>query len=157
MQTGDRVVRGQVDEMGKMAKEMAKLAKAYAPVDEMNLERAIKVSRKISAANRRVEYAIYVSKRVVARNRKSGGATKYVKDYAYLIHNEMEPWGVRFRRGPKSEAKDGGRNVVGGGFITRAVETLEEKLFTRLKSRLAVDIRRRGDVLEAADGYDMEE
>ncbi len=141
----DNKKRGVAAEMGLVAEEMLSISKQMAPVDEYNLVDAIKLKTPTKGARdekgrfAKLTWTLYVDTDVVAAIYKNGNI-KTVGDYAYEIHEYMEPHGDKYHRGPKSQAKqDGGQYEVGGGFIDRAADIVEEVLEGRLKS--AIDVQ----------------
>lgn len=97
-----------------------KLAIQMAPVDEANLEKAIKVAefgggRGADGRFMRKTFELYVDGSMPA-NEKG----KTVGDYAYIMHEHLTPYGPK-QLGPRSQAKNaanGGK--VGGMFLIRA-------------------------------------
>lgn len=124
----------------KRAYQIRDTARKMAPVDEGNLEAAIKVrgdtGRERDAFGRfqRSEVDVYIDTDMPVPDRP--GHT--VGDYAYEIHEHLTPAGT-MRLGDKSELKQQTQNEeVGGGFMDRAVEavidsTLDEELVAILR------------------------
>jgi len=144
-QMGDKVVRRAIDKMRSEAQKLAEKARDYAPVDEGNLENAIKVDDAGGGRNElgqfsRKSVAVYID-----MNMPAARDGKTVGDYAYDMHEHLEPVGPK-KRGPLSEEKDGGRNVVGGGFLTRAMNDSERDILIGI----AAEIK---DVLDAGGDY----
>jgi hypothetical protein len=136
-QGGSKAMKGALDQMRVEAKEMAELAREMAPVDEGDLEKAIKVretggGRGSSGQFRRKELVIEVDGDMPAGTNKEG-QTVTVGDYAYEIHEHMAPAGTRYNLGPKSRAKQASqRTVVGGKYLERALVEKEKGLVNRV-------------------------
>jgi len=145
-QVGDKVVRRAIDRMRVEGQKVAQKARDYAPVDEGNLEKAIKVSDTGGGRNdlgqfTRKSVVIYVDGDMPVPERPG----KTVGDYAYDIHEHLEPVGPK-KRGERSEQKDAGRNVVGGAFLTRAMNDSEKAVL----NGVAAEIK---DVLDAGGDF----
>lgn len=126
-QIGNRAIKHGSELMAKEGEEIAKLAREFAPVDQGDLEAAIKSEVVADAGrNRRNVVLVYVDPDARDEHGRS------VLAYGSLLHSEQIPEGGVFGLGPKSEAKDAGRGVVGGGFLSRAfairAKTIESKL-----------------------------
>lgn len=125
--TRKRSVKGLI----KAGKRLQKLAIKMAPVDEGNLEKAIKMIPEGEGRERddlgrfvRTEVEVYVDMDMPVPQRPG----KTVGDYAYEIHEHLTPMGQK-NLGPKSNMKQMGSNViVGGGFMTRAADVIEQGL-----------------------------
>ena len=109
------------------------LAIRMAPIDEGNLEKAIKVrpehpGRLRNEAGRfeRQEIEVYIDMNMPVPGRPD----KTVGDYAYIIHEHLTPFGP-MNLGPLSREKQSGAQV-GGGFLTRAMEELSAGVITDL-------------------------
>jgi len=104
------------------------LARKFAPVDEGNLEKAIKVRPEQLGPVRdelgrfmRQEIEVYVDAEMEVPERPG----KTVGDYAYEIHEHLYPYGP-WNLGPKSQDKQAGQSeMVGGGYLERAAEQIE--------------------------------
>lgn len=136
-QGGAKAMKGAIEQMRKEGAEMRDLAREMAPVDEGDLEKAIKMretggGRTGTGQFRRKEIVIEVDGDMPAGTNKEG-KTVTVGDYAYEIHEHMTPAGTRFRLGPKSRAKqDGQSTIVGGKYLERAVVEKEKGLVNRV-------------------------
>lgn len=115
------------------ANEIRELAVRMAPVDEANLEKAIKVSPETPGRARdeagrftRQEIEVYIDMNMPVPGRPG----KTVGDYAYEMHEHLTPMGP-LQLGPLSAAKESGVQV-GGGFMTRAMEQLSAGVITDL-------------------------
>ena len=125
-----RVVRKLIEK----GKELKNLAIRMAPVDDANLEKAIKMrpegidgGRERDETGRfiRTEIEIYVDMDMPVPGRPG----KTVGDYAYEIHEHLSPMGG-LNLGDKSNMKQMSSPdvLVGGGFMTRAAEQIETGL-----------------------------
>lgn len=140
-QVGQKALKGAIVAMRAQAEKVAEKARDYAPVDEGNLEKAIKVRDTAGGRNALGQFTrkgveVYVDQDMPVPGRPD----KTVGDYAYEVHEHMEPAGGPMKRGPKSEAKDGGRNLVGGGYMTRAADDAEKEVLAAVAAavRLAI-------------------
>ena len=112
------------------------LAIKMAPVDEANLEKAIKVRpenagriRNEAGQFQRQEIEVYIDMNMAVPGRPG----KRVGDYAYEMHEHLTPLGP-LKLGPKSQAKNGTNGVqVGGGFLTRAAEQVTQTLMEEIE------------------------
>lgn len=140
-QVGLKAVTGALAAMRKEAETVAEYAREYAPVDEGNLEKAIKVRETGGGRNELGQFArksveVYVDQSMPVPQRPD----KTVGDYAYEVHEHMEPAGGTMKRGPLSEQKDGGRNVVGGGYMTRASQDAEKHVMEAIAAAVRLSI-----------------
>lgn len=111
------------------------LARKMAPVDEANLEKAIKVRPETPGRARndqgqfvRQEIEVYIDMSMPVPGRPG----KTVGDYAYEMHEHLTPVGP-LNLGPKSREKQGASDVeVGGAFLTRAMIELSDNLMKEL-------------------------
>lgn len=129
-----------VSALYKAAQDTLKLARAMAPVDKGNLEKAIKMRPERLVPLRdeygrfaRTEIEVYIDMDYPIEDRP--GET--VGKYAYEIHEHLTPYGF-MQLGPKSEAKQRRNNgiQVGGGFFDRAAAEIEKGLDERLRNVL---------------------
>lgn len=128
-----RVVR----ELWIQGKRLQKLAIRMAPRDEGNLENAIRMEpdspeRVRDAGGRfvRTEIEVYIDFTADAGNGHQVG------EYAWEIHEHMFPMG-HITRGPGTLAKQAGQEeTVGGGFMDRAAEQIEQGLDKALRNAL---------------------
>lgn len=117
-QAGPRVERGVATKMLKGAEQIATLARSYAPVDEGNLERAIKVATDSSGTGGRRVVAVYVDPTVAA------GSDHTVGDYALKMHEGV------YNLGPKSLMKElSSGKKVGRKYLSRAFKELSDNVF----------------------------
>ena len=143
-QTGDRAVKGATSEMRRIAHDLKDIAVLMAPVDEGNLERALEVRELGGGRNERGQFQTKVFEVgvnediVVAVDKK--GTEKRVGDYAYLIHENLYPYG-HWQLGPKSQAKNGTSEYpVGGGYITRAMEVVDVAVPARMQGAIELSL-----------------
>jgi hypothetical protein len=109
----------------KRAEMIRDTARKMAPVDEGNLEEAIKLRGDAIGRTRdefgrfqRTEVDVYVDMDQPVPDRPG----KTVGDYAYEMHEHLTPMGP-LQLGPGSQAKqDGQSEQVGGGFLERAAD-----------------------------------
>jgi hypothetical protein len=100
--------------LNKSAQEVQRRAKAYVPVDEGNLEDAIKLERRDDQTSGRRMLVIGVDMATPA------GLSKTVGDYAIFIHEGV------YKLGPKSVEKANRTGVqVGPKFLERAMQEME--------------------------------
>lgn len=122
-QIGDRAIRGISDVMKEEGEKIRDLARDNAPVDEGDLERAIKMEVDRSGAHGRTQVYVYVDESV------TGDDGKPVEQYAKLMHEGLAPYGsglygdVDNPKYPdtKSKKKKAMGFDVGGKFLTRAL------------------------------------
>jgi len=122
-----RVVR----ELYKQALKTRDLARKFAPVDEGNLEEAIKVHPDELGVKRdafgrfaRTEVEVYIDMDMPIDGRDG----KTVGDYAYIQHEWLTPYGP-WKLGEKSVRKQNGQSEqVGGGFLERAAQAIEDEI-----------------------------
>lgn len=120
-QTGERAVRGVSEEIKEGAKDIQDLARLQAPVDEGNLEDAIKVEVDRSGINGRIQAYVYVDSDHEADEGKTVG------DYAPRMHEGT------YNLGPRSRIKQSAAGVVvGRKFLERAVDDLAPGIINRV-------------------------
>lgn len=116
----------------KEALAVQALAIKMAPIDHGNLEKAILVRGAELGATRnelgqfsRVEVEVYVNMDMPIKERPG----KTIGDYAYEIHEHLEPAGG-LQLGPKSQRKqsNNGGIVVGGWYLDRALQEVDGKI-----------------------------
>ena len=130
-QAGDRAAHGVVDQMRKEAKKMRDLARKMAPVDEHNLEKAIKMREVGGNRDRRGRFT-RKSFEVYVDEFAEGTRAESVGEYAYLMHEYLTPFGP-YKLGPKSRQKQAGQSeMVGGAFLERAADEVSEDMMNRL-------------------------
>ncbi len=125
VQVAENTKRRAVRKLHEKALEIAALARKYAPIDEGNLEKAIKVypetigERLRNEAGQfvRQEVFVYVDTDMPVPERP--GET--VGKYAYTMHEHLTPFGP-LNLGELSAAKQSGqREMVGGKYLERAM------------------------------------
>lgn len=121
------------------AKEIQALAIKMAPVDDGNLEKAIKMSdttqpRGLDGRFGRIEVEVYVDMSMPVPDRPD----KTVGDYAYEIHEHLTPMGP-MQLGEESARKNdsNGGIEVGGGFMTRAADAVDKSIDAALADLLS--------------------
>lgn len=126
------------EKMYVRAVKIKELAIRFAPIDEGNLEKAIKVrpdtpGRVRDEAGRfaRQEIEVYIDMNMPIPGRSG----KTVGDYAYEMHEHLTPAGPK-KLGPLSEEKNQGSGQVGGAFLTRAMEEAGEGIIAELALNL---------------------
>lgn len=134
----------------EQAVELRNLARKMAPEDMANLEYAIKVSpESIDGVARdslghfaRREFKVYVDMNDPAPHLNDDGSitkgteNKLVGDYAYYVHEYVHPAGNN-KLGERSALKQMGQNEeVGGAFMTRAAEEIQNTLLVKLVSEI---------------------
>lgn len=136
-QTGEKAIRGVSNEIQKGAKKIQYRAIQYAPVDEGNLENAIKTEFDRSGVNGRLQAFVYVDPN------EDAGDGRTVGDYALAVHEGVAPFGSGGwgRIGKRSQIKDGGRGEVGGKFLERAAEDMAEEIAQDLQKVIAKVLR----------------
>ena len=114
-QIGERALRGISTVMEEEGAEIQALARSYAPVDEGDLESAIKLEKDRSGEHGRTRVFVYVDMDAPADH------GKVVGDYAMLMHEGLAPYGSgAFHLGKLSIEKMMAGNNVGGKFMERA-------------------------------------
>lgn len=123
------------------AVEIQLLAQKMAPRDHGFLEAAIKVfpenlggpaPRNELGQFVRKEFYVYVDMEMSVPDRPG----KLIGDYAYIMHEHLEPIGP-MRLGEESRAKQAGQNEqVGGAYLTRAMEQVTGNLLEELSADL---------------------
>lgn len=130
-QSGDKAAHGVVEQMRKEAKKMRDLARKMAPVDEHNLEKAIKMRELGGNRDRRGRFT-RKSFEVFIDETAPGTRAESVGEYAYLMHEYLTPFGP-YKLGPKSRQKQAGQTeMVGGAFLERAVDEVSQDMMDRL-------------------------
>lgn len=143
-QLSEKTSKALFEGMLEMGEEIAERARDYAPVDEGDLESAIQTdvtNRDGSGRFIKREVSVFINTSLPV----STGGT--VGNYAMFIHEHLEPYGTGLAGylGKRSVAKDGGRGIVGGKFLERAVlevsvekiETLRALVSSSMKSTLS--------------------
>lgn len=125
------------EELKNCAVEVRDLARKMAPVDEGNLEKAIKIRNQGAERNSKGQffkggqrkYVIYIDNSMPVPERDG----KVVGDYAWLMHEHLTPFGP-FKLGDKSREKQASdpKVMVGGKFLERAGEELRDHINSRL-------------------------
>lgn len=130
-QSGEKAVRGVFNKMVEEAGQIRDLARQYAPVDEGNLEAAIKVEVEGGGRDDRGRFvrkavAVYIDPNTPAEDGKTVG------EYAWLMHEHLTPYGP-LQLGERSQAKQSGQSgMVGGKFLERAASEREKDMVKRL-------------------------
>lgn len=132
-QAGERAARGISQVLKEEADEIALAAISNAPVDQGNLESAIKVQRLGGNGARdslgrfvRTSYTIYVDGSVEA------GGAKTVADYWAIMHEQLAPYGSGdYKLELRSQQKRAEGYDVGGKFMERAVVDNEKRVYAR--------------------------
>jgi hypothetical protein len=128
----------------KGAKEVRDLARDYAPVDGGDLENAI-VDQPIASEN-----TVHVG----IDPRATDELGRPVAGYGQTMHEFKAVGGGSLPRGlglyglgKRSQAKDAGRNIVGGKFLERAFNELKRKILkdTGLRVKRLIDRGVKGD------------
>lgn len=123
-----------VKEMIAVAKDIQKLAVQMAPIDHGYLEEAIKLDVS-GGRDDRGRFARQVVSVFVDQEMPAEGL-KVVGDYAYFIHEHQTPMGP-VPLGPRSQEKQRGTSVVvGGGYLERATQQIEEEVEERVSDKL---------------------
>lgn len=131
-QTSEKAVRGAAAQMQVEADEIARVAKLMAPVDEHDLEDAIKVTKEKGGRDAlgrftKASFNIGVDPLAITRDNKT-----FVGEYAYMIHEHLAPYGD-LKLGEKSRAKQAGNPyLVGGKFLERAAALVEDGITNRI-------------------------
>lgn len=125
--------RRAVRKLHEKALEIAELARKFAPVDEANLEKAIKVfpekmpeTRERNAAGQFVkqDVFVYVDTDMAVPSRPG----KTVGDYAYTMHEHLTPFGPLNLGERSAEKQSGQREMVGGKYLERAMNEIGESV-----------------------------
>lgn len=136
-QLGEMTVKGVSQVMQNYGDKIRDRAREYAPVDEGDLENAIIKETRLNGPNRRSTVSIYVDV-----SRSAGVHT--VGSYALLMHESLAigldreealARGYLYGLGPKSKMKDAGRGIVGGKYLTRAVNDYKKDAIAAAKAR----------------------
>lgn len=127
LQIGDRAVRGVSNVMVSEGKKIQELAVSNAPVDEGNLEEAIKIEIDRGGINGRTRVSIFVDEDMDA------GHGKTVGDYAARMHEGLAPYGSgAYNLGEKSRQKANSGHNVGGKYMERAIDEREDELMRKV-------------------------
>lgn len=98
---------------------------ANAPVDEHDLENAIDTEIRETRAG---HYAIDVG--VI-------GDENEVQEYAYIMHEYLQPYGVgTYNLDKGSQAKDGGSGKVGGKYLQRALDDNKQEVIAAIRDMI---------------------
>lgn len=144
---GAKAQKGLSQAMLQEAMDIRDLARQMAPVDEGDLERAIKVrqppgTRQRDALGRFVSasFIIEVDGDEPAGTNREGKVTT-VGDYAYVMHEHLAPFGT-YNLGKRSRAKQAANPgvMVGGKYLERAVAEIEQGLVNRLIEAVSDEI-----------------
>lgn len=121
------------DRMKREGRDMRDLARAMAPVDVGSLEEAITVQTEGGGRDSKGRFlskaiSVFIDMNAPVEDRPGHS----VGEYAYEMHEHLTPYGPK-QLGKKSLAKQGGQSVmVGGGFLERAADKIEDGLMGRL-------------------------
>lgn len=96
----------------------------YAPVDEGNLEEAIKTESNRDGIHGRKTFSVYVD------DTAPGTRANNVGQYATIMHEGV------YKLGEKSQEKDAGRGVVGPKYLERALDDLEDEIKTDVQNNV---------------------
>lgn len=128
MNVADRSSSGAREELAKGAEDIKDLAVLYAPIDEGNLEKAIKVQKFADVSNnRRNTYVVYVDDDVAAPNAKGGT----VGDYALQMHEGVYNLGVL-----SQDKEDSLGITVGRKFLERALDDLDDEIKRKTEAKV---------------------
>jgi hypothetical protein len=151
-QGGEKAVRGAYQQMVQEGTQIRDLARKMAPVDEGDLESAIKIRSVGGGRNSKGQFAkkeieIYVDD---AQPTSDGKGT--VGEYAYIMHEHLAPYGV-YKLGIRSQEKQLANPdvMVGGKFLERAVDEIGQGLLNRVIEAVTKGLNgeeRGGDDLE---------
>lgn len=123
--------------MHDKAIELRDLARDMAPIDEGNLEEAIKVDPDEDIdvfGGRKIIYRVYIDMDMEAPHHNVNGdvtkgtENKTVGDYAYYVHEYVTPSGNNQLGELSAEKQESVDVEVGGGFMTRAAEQIEQTI-----------------------------
>ena len=132
VQVAENTKRRAVRKLHEKALEIAALARKYAPIDEGNLEKVIKVypetigERLRNEAGQfvRQEVFVYVDTDMPVPERP--GET--VGKYAYTMHEHLTPFGPLNLGERSAEKQSGQREMVGGKYLERAMNEIGESV-----------------------------
>lgn len=147
-QVGDRAVRGVSDIMQEEGEAIAQLAREFAPVDQGNLEEAIKVEVARGGSRGRISVDVYIDPDMPAPHINPDGTvtkgteSKTVGDYAAAMHEGLAPYGSgAFKLGPRSLAKAASGAAVGGKFLERALAKRARAIFLKVSRAVKAAIK----------------
>lgn len=131
-QVSETTKRRAVKKLHEKAVEIANLARKYAPIDEGNLEKAIKVfpetigerARNEAGKFVRQEVFVYVDLDMPVPERP--GET--VGKYAYTMHEHLTPFGPLNLGERSAEKQSGQREMVGGKYLERAMNEIGDSV-----------------------------
>jgi hypothetical protein len=128
IQVGERTTRGVSAIMQEAGKEIQQRAINYAPVDEGDLESAIKYSAERSGTRGRTMVFVYIDGDVITSDGNRVGS------YAMKMHEQLSPYGSgRYNLGKLSLEKRGLGYDVGGKFLERAISEIRESVYGRVE------------------------
>lgn len=126
-----RSSRGSREALQKGAEMIAERAKMYAPVDQHNLEDAIKVHKEIDGTTRRAKFYVYVDESHTPATR-----APTVGQYAAEMHENRD-----YKLGQKSQDKANALGVVvGPGYLTRAMQDMAEEVKALVESKANIGV-----------------
>lgn len=137
-QVTERSTRGVLDVMREERDNAMDLVRDFVPVDEGNLEDAIRKGETPSGPHGRHEVDVYIDMNHPAPHFNADGSItkgtegKVTGDYALQIHEDMS-----YQLGPKSQEKN---TRLGGGvgpkFMDRALDEIEGRLLARAREKV---------------------
>ena len=124
-QRGDRTMANGARSLRRISERMRNLAIEYAPRDDGDIEKAIKINDEIRDSRRRLTFQVYVdpNAETTPKERADGSIPldpKTVSEYALLMEQGLAPYGSGRYDLDKSEEKAKQGYDVGGKFMTRA-------------------------------------
>lgn len=133
-QIGERAMRGISALMQEEGMNVRNLARSNAPVEEGDLEAAIKMETDRSGINGRTSVRVFVDESMVADDGTP------LSEYAILMHEGLAPYGTGIAGDvynpdypeSKSKAKAAAGHDVGGKFLERAVAERFQPLMRRV-------------------------
>lgn len=131
-QVSETTKRRAVKKLHEKAVEIANLARKYAPIDEGNLEKAIKVfpetigERVRNEAGQFVRQEVFVYVDLDMPVPERPGET--VGKYAYTMHEHLTPFGPLNLGERSAEKQSGQREMVGGKYLERAMNEIGDSV-----------------------------
>lgn len=131
-QVSETTKRRAVKKLHEKAVEIANLARKYAPIDEGNLEKAIKVfpetigERARNEAGQFVRHEVFVYVDLDMPVPERPGET--VGKYAYTMHEHLTPFGPLNLGERSAEKQSGQREMVGGKYLERAMNEIGDSV-----------------------------
>jgi hypothetical protein len=138
-QTGEKAARRAISVMEEEGREIADLARSYAPFDEGMLEDAIKSERVPGGRDEKGRFVRDAIQVYVDADMPGSGGARTVGEYAYLMHEELGPYGSgRYNPGPGTRAKG---PQAGGKFLDRAVRDRAKAFIQKMKTAISKSFR----------------